>query len=241
MRCRGQHRAHSVGTGKTEYSSDPSAFELRLLHALDLLTLDSICQDHTLVLTNSESRGTKVSTVIGPGLTDVSSNSCQTSRRKKLKEQGRGDTDLCRRAGGAALGPAPEPQHHGGEHRPKLLATHCTRRCAIVWGFCSLLCRRCLSLPTKFELWMVQDTNVATVPIFFPTYCGKEQFISYHPWQSTNVDVLMATAIPAAGVRWNTDGAVSTQDATAVRKPESERASSAPELFCPHTKIEWDL
>lgn len=63
---------------------------------------------------------------------------------------------------------------------------------------------------------MVQDTNVATVHIFFPTYCGKEQSISYHPRQSTNVDVLMATAIPAAGVRWNTDGAVSTQDGDVI-------------------------
>lgn len=42
---------------------------------------------------------------------------------------------LCWRAGGAMLGPAPKPQHHGGEIRTKLLATHCTWRCAIAWGF----------------------------------------------------------------------------------------------------------
>lgn len=68
----------------------------------------------------------------------------------------------------------------------------------------------------RFEQWRGQETDVTAVPVPFPTDQGEEQSISYHPQRSTNVDVLMATAIPAAGVRWNTDRAISTQAGDAI-------------------------
>jgi len=78
-------------------------------------------------------------------------------------------------------------------------ATTPNRRTALSVPLCpSARTARCS--PLRSEQGMGQDTDVTAVPVPFPTYRGKARSISYHRRQSTNVDVLMATTIPAAGV-----------------------------------------